>query len=367
MRQNLQRLVSYFALFCGAFVLSACADLSSLHRDHKALTELVTTLERDKYAQKCAPKEFALAQAHRRFAEVEFKEGDARRGFDHVVIARENARRAYAAAEACRPRDADGDGIVDGRDKCPKQKEDFDGYQDEDGCPEGDPPPVNNDADGDGIVNSDDACPDIPEDLDGFKDSDGCPDLDNDGDGIVDTADRCPMQPETFNGVQDEDGCPEQDGDGDGVIDNMDRCPSEPENYNQYMDEDGCPDQKPQLIEITKKQIVIKERIEFETAKSVIRRVSFPVLDDVVQALKDYPDLQVRIEGHTDNVGNDDYNLRLSQTRADSVHDYIVGKGIARSRLTTKGYGETRPIDTNMTPQGKQKNRRVEFHILPNE
>ncbi len=98
--------------------------------------------------------------------------------------------------------DRDGDGIPDHRDRCPAQPEDFDGFEDDDGCPD-------DDHDGDGIPNSVDMCPDQPEDFDGFEDEDGCPDVDNDGDGIFDEDDQCPLEPETFNGFQDDDGCPD--------------------------------------------------------------------------------------------------------------------------------------------------------------
>ena len=124
------------------------------------------------------------------------------------------------------------------------------------------------------------------------------------------------------------------------------------------------PDSKPQRVEVTKKQIVIKEQIQFETGSSTIRPASYPILDDVVQVLRDYPDFQVRVEGHTDNVGNDASNLSLSKARADSVFEYIISKGTDARRLVTEGFGETRPIDTNTSVAGRQNNRRVEFHIV---
>ena len=135
------------------------------------------------------------------------------------------------------------------------------------------------------------------------------------------------------------------------------------ENINDYMDQDGCPDTKPQKVTIKYKQIVIEEQIQFETGKAIIQPVSFPILDAVVQVMNDYPQLEVRIEGHTDNVGGDSTNLALSKDRADAVFEYLLAAGIDGRRLSTEGYGETRPIDTNKTPQGRQKNRRVEFHI----
>jgi OmpA-OmpF porin, OOP family len=132
--------------------------------------------------------------------------------------------------------DRDSDGIVDELDQCPTAGEDFDGFQDSDGCPD-------LDNDGDGIADVNDKCPDAAEDFDGFEDQDGCPEVDNDKDGIPDDADHCPNQPETMNGYKDTDGCPDEaDSDGDGVPDARDKCPNEMEDTDGFEDEDGCPD-----------------------------------------------------------------------------------------------------------------------------
>jgi OOP family OmpA-OmpF porin len=139
--------------------------------------------------------------------------------------------------------DEDGDGIGDNSDKCPSIKEDKDGFQDEDGCAEDDndrdgivdakdkckekPETINGfgrDSDGDGVLDRDDACPTLREDRDGFEDADGCPEADNDKDGIPDEKDRCRNEAETFDGFQDEDGCPDPDDDGDGILDGDDKC-----------------------------------------------------------------------------------------------------------------------------------------------
>ncbi len=392
------------------FLLAAlgCADLTPMQRDHQALVATMTQLEANKYALECAPKALAMAQSHRAFAELEFAEGDAARASQHLALARRYAEEAKLAAQACVPKDADADGIVDADDQCPAEPEDMDGDRDDDGCPEEDaapepaplplpPEPVAGDMDADGIVDGEDACPDVPEDMDGFKDADGCPELDNDNDGVVDGMDGCPMAPEDFDGYsdgdgcpdpdndndgiddaadrcpndaedidgdRDADGCPDRDADGDGVPDDSDACPDAAETQNQYLDHDGCPDEKPQRVEVTKQQIVIKEQIQYETGKATIRPASYPVLDDVVMVLRDYPDIKIRIEGHTDSVGNDASNLELSKARADSVFEYVISRGIDARRLVTEGFGETRPIDTNTTTTGKARNRRVEFHIL---
>ena len=300
--------------------------------------------------------------------------------------------------------DMDNDGLMDDVDECPREPEDMDGYRDGDGCPDAD-------NDKDGVVDHRDGCPMKPEDIDGYEDTDGCPDTDNDKDGFLDAEDGCPDTPGPKQGCPEQDadgdgflddadvcpyeagvapdGCPTKDfdgdgildgadmcpgdagpaptgcpdRDGDGIVDKQDRCPMDAENFNEYMDADGCPDVKPQKVTIKHKQIVIEEQIQFQTGKAIIEPVSFNILDDVVQVMTDYPQLEVRIEGHTDNVGSDATNLKLSKDRADAVFEYLIAQGIDGRRLQTEGFGETRPIDTNKTPQGRQKNRRVEFHI----
>ena len=243
---------------------------------------------------------------------------------------------------------------MDSDDSCPQQPEDLDGFKDMDGCPE-----VDND--GDGIADTADGCPDNAEDMDGFQDADGCPDNDNDADTVTDSEDACPNQA----GDPANKGCPKVivDRDGDGIDDNRDTCPDQPETVNAYLDDDGCPDVKPQRIEITAEKIVINQRINFATGKATILADSFPVLDDVAQAMKDYPNIKVEIQGHTDNVGDETMNQRLSKSRADSVFEYLLKKGVVATRMTTAGYGEARPIDTNTTDAGKLNNRRVEFLI----
>jgi OmpA-OmpF porin, OOP family len=141
--------------------------------------------------------------------------------------------------DGCPDPDNDGDTIKDIDDKCPNEPEDFDGFEDSDGCPE-------KDNDGDGIDDEHDACPNEPETVNGFQDEDGCPDMpDRDGDGVPDHLDQCPDEPEDTDGFEDTDGCPDPDNDGDGIPDDVDECPDEPETFNGFQDEDGCPDQKP--------------------------------------------------------------------------------------------------------------------------
>lgn len=340
-------------------LLAGCARVGPLPMMMEQTNGHLSRADIDEWAMECAPRELALARSHKAFAELEFQQGDDRRAEQHLLIARRNARLAVEAAEACRPKDRDGDGYVDNEDDCPDEPETFNNYLDEDGCPEGD-------RDDDTIFDVDDACPDSPEDFDNFQDEDGCPDVDNDNDGLLDVNDRCPNEQEDFDGDQDEDGCPDEtgDADGDGIVDNIDRCVNEPETFNEYLDEDGCPDEAPQFVRVTKDKIEIEQRIQFESGKSRILPVSFPILDSVVQVMRDYPDLRVLVEGHTDSDGSESYNMRLSDNRAGAVRDYLIQNGVGASRLESLGYGETRPIDTNRTAAGKLNNRRVEFRIL---
>jgi len=256
--------------------------------------------------------------------------------------------------------DTDGDGYVDSKDDCPLEAEDFDGFQDKDGCPE-------DDNDRDGVPDSRDRCPDTPEDRDEFQDEDGCPDPDNDQDGLPDTSDKCPNAPEDRDGFEDEDGCPDPDNDGDGILDADDKCIDVPENMNEYQDDDGCPDEPP-LARIEGCRIIIAEKVFFDTNRATIKAVSFPLLNEVARIIKDNPGIQrIDIEGHTDSDGSAAYNRGLSDKRAKAVRQYLVKQGIAGGKLTGKGYGEDRPIADNATADGKEKNRRVEFLVRDSE
>ncbi len=261
--------------------------------------------------------------------------------------------------DGCPDPDNDRDGIPDTLDKCPNVPEDKDGFQDEDGCPEGN----TNDRDGDGILDNLDKCPDDPEDFDGFQDEDGCPDPDNDHDGILDVDDLCPNDPEDKDGFEDEDGCPDPDNDKDHIPDKDDKCPNEPETYNNVEDEDGCPDRGP-VIRIESKLVPL-EPINFEYNSAIIAKDSYHILDAVVAAMQGNTDItKIEIQGHTDERGDDAYNLDLSENRAASVLAYLTAHGVDAKRMQSQGYGETQPIDRGHTQQAWAKNRRVEFLIL---
>ncbi len=260
----------------------------------------------------------------------------------------------FGDIDGCPENDNDADGVDDLEDRCPGQPEDHDGFQDADGCPD-------EDNDSDGILDVADRCPDQNEDRDGFMDEDGCPDPDNDHDGIPDLQDRCPLDPEDIDGFEDEDGCIDSDNDGDGIPDVIEDCPMEPETYNGYQDRDGCPDELPPEV---KQFTGVIQGIYFEVDSDRIKSESFSILDRAAQVLKDYPGIRMRIEGHTDSDGGDDYNLELSQRRAMAVGQYLINAGVEPDRLEWQGFGETRPIASNQTAEGKAQNRRVEFHVI---
>jgi OOP family OmpA-OmpF porin len=223
------------------------------------------------------------------------------------------------------------------------------------------PPPGPVDPDADGIAGDADKCPNVAEDKDGFEDDDGCPEPDNDKDGVPDVSDKCPLKPETANGIDDEDGCPEEDPDGDGFLGSRDQCPDAPETKNGFQDGDGCPDELPAAV---KKFVGVIEGIKFKTGSANILPGSFTVLDRAIAVLKEYPDLKMEIQGHTDNRGKAEYNRNLSQKRADAVRTYFITKGIAAERLTAVGYGLEKPIADNKTESGRATNRRTEFQLI---
>jgi outer membrane protein OmpA-like peptidoglycan-associated protein len=262
--------------------------------------------------------------------------------------------------------DPDKDGILGDADKCPNEAEDKDGFQDDDGCPD-------LDNDNDGVADAADKCPNEAEDKDGFQDDDGCPDPDNDGDTIPDAADKCPNELEDKDGFQDEDGCPDPDNDGDGVLDADDKCPTDPETKNGYQDEDGCPDEIPQKL---KQFTGVIQGINFRVGDATLQPTSNATLDKAVAVLKEFSDLKLEIQGHTDDQplrapgAKFADNQALSQARAETVKAYFVGKGIEEARLTAKGYGDTVPLEAPAGLTGgklnaaRAKNRRVEFKLV---
>ncbi|HEX7700757.1 MAG TPA: OmpA family protein [Kofleriaceae bacterium] len=339
------------ALWVLSIVLGACAG--STVRTQTTATDGLIATARDNGAQKCAPIELAMAESHNDYAQHALDEGNYYDARHEADLAEANAQSAIVKSPKDRCvgyGDRDGDGIKDNVDKCPDDPEDKDGFEDEDGCPD-----LDNDKDG--IPDKTDKCPNEPEDKDGFQDEDGCPDPDNDGDGLFDKVDQCPNDAEDKDGFQDDDGCPDPDNDKDGFLDKDDKCPNEP-----GVAPDGCP-RKYNLVVVTEKKIELKQTVFFDFSKASIKSVSFALLNDVAQAMADNPKIKVEIGGHTDSVGNDAFNLKLSQLRAESVRTYLIKRGIDSNRMVPKGYGENVPIADNRTEAGRSQNRRVEFVI----
>jgi len=208
-------------------------------------------------------------------------------------------------------------------------------------------------------------CPNTPQCC--IVDADGCP-IDSDKDGVCDGCDKCPDTP--LGCIVDEDGCP-KDSDKDGVCDGLDKCPDTPAGV--AVDKDGCPlPPPPPVVEEVRpkveKEIVEKGRttlnVLFDFDKSTIKGNYSNDIDALADVMKKYEDLNVKIEGHTDNINRSkdpNYNKKLSQRRANAVKKYLVEKsGIDAKRLTAIGFGSEKPIASNKTKEGRQKNRRVE-------
>lgn len=247
--------------------------------------------------------------------------------------------------------DRDGDDIIDPEDACPDEP----GVRSDDPSKNGCPRP--RDRDGDGVLDREDACPDVPGVRSDDPTTNGCP-PDRDGDGIQDDQDACPDVPGVPNDDPRKHGCP-PDRDGDGIPDAEDACPNEPGLANPDPAQNGCP-----LARVEKDQIVISQRIEFEFDKARLVPSSTPVLEAVLAILEEHHEIEeVLVEGHTDDVGKAAYNKKLSGKRAAAVVKWFVDHGVERGRLRSAGVGKGRPIASNEDEVGRQKNRRVEFHI----
>ncbi|MDR1759495.1 MAG: OmpA family protein [Fibrobacter sp.] len=186
-----------------------------------------------------------------------------------------------------------------------------------------------------------DLCPDEGEDFDGFQDDDGCPDPDNDRDGICDPWVEASAMLEKYAHV-----CKA-----------VDLCPDESEAMNGYKDEDGCPDEVP----VPPKKVFVLEGINFESGKATILQDSYVSLMKVVDIMEAFPETTFEIVGHTDNVGVVAKNMALSAERAEAIKNFLTEKGIDGSRIVTKGVGDTKPVASNKTAEGRAKNRRIEF------
>ena len=204
------------------------------------------------------------------------------------------------------------------------------------------------DSDGDGVPDSIDECPNTPIGVE--VDEKGCP-IDSDGDGVPDYLDKCPNTPKGCK--VDKDGCP-IDSDGDGVPDCLDKCPNTPRDTK--VDKNGCP--------IVGEELLILHGIKFGFDSAKVSDDSKAKLEIAVTTLKNNPKMKVEIEGHTDSIGTAEYNLGLSQRRADAVQDHLIVEGIGAERLQAVGKGEADPLVSNELKEGRAKNRRVEFVVI---
>ena len=295
-------------------------------------------------------------------AQVDYKQNMSDNGRGSNVMLDDGGTMRYSVGFSVKfgGTDTDGDGIYDKHDACPEVPglEEFNGCPDSDGdgikdsedtCPllagtlefEGCP-----DTDGDGVSDNNDACPNVA----GLASLQGCPDTD--GDKIVDSNDKCP----NVAGPKENDGCPWPDSDGDSVLDKDDDCPSEAGTVAN----NGCPEIYPsdealaQLVEYSR-------TINFAFDSDKFTDGTPPVLDAIVEILIAYPKANFSVEGHCDSKGSTKVNQKISDKRANAVVEYLTKNGVADSRLTAKGFGESNPIDSNNTKDGRANNRRVEI------
>ncbi|MCL4102539.1 MULTISPECIES: OmpA family protein [unclassified Fibrobacter] len=263
--------------------------------------------------------------------------------------------------------DLDGDGILDDKDKCPNTPAGV--PVDSTGCPM--------DFDHDGVNDAQDKCPNTPAGTP--VDSVGCP-MDFDHDGVPDHLDKCPNTPV---GIEvDINGC-KMDSDKDGIPDTQDKCPGTPEGMpvdsigcSLDFDHDGVPDMKDKCpntlpgirvdengCPLDKKEDLdqLKKGIQFKTGSATLTKSSFGTLDDVAALMRKIPNANLEVQGHTDDKGSDEKNMKLSQDRAQAVVDYLIKRGVEKDRLRAVGYGRTMPLADNVNEDGRAQNRRVEL------
>ena len=240
--------------------------------------------------------------------------------------------------KGCPWKDTDNDTVLDKDDKCVT----IAGPRENKGCPYPD-------TDKDGTLDKDDKCLNEA----GPIENNGCPYLDTDKDGTLDKDDKCPK----MAGEKENNGCPWPDTDEDGILDKDDKCPA----VKGTIKNNGCPEV---TLDVLKKLNDYAKIILFDVNKSTFQERTFPVLQSILAILKEYPVAKFSIEGHTDSDGKDTVNKTLSENRAAAVVGYLVENGVDASRLSSKGFGESKPITTNKTKVGKTLNRRVEVKLV---
>ena len=243
--------------------------------------------------------------------------------------------------------DDDRDGVFNNQDKCPQTPKSI--IVDRNGCPI--------DSDGDGIADYLDKCPETPQGI--IIDQNGCP-IDSDSDGVANYLDKCPETSQSL--AVDKSGCP-VDTDGDGVLNDRDACPETP--GGEAVDSKGCPIPKAtQSAKVTEAGTWLYEDIKFDSSSANIKHGSYPVLAEIAGVLNQNPNLKVEIQGHTDSAGSLALNNKLSVDRADAVQAYLIKEGVNPDQLTSTGYGPSKPLAPNDTPEGRARNRRVELKLL---
>ena len=268
---------------------------------------------------------------------------------DGVPDAQDLCPQQAGTAKGCP--DADSDGVPDAQDLCPGVKPGEKPDPGKAGCPL--------DSDNDGVPDAEDLCPNAKPGDKPDPSQKGCP-ADEDKDGVPDAEDLCPGAAPGAHPDPAEPGCPLPDADNDGIPDAEDACPKDPgEARSDDPKANGCP-----KLTITKGSTFQLHSVHFETNKWDLLPESFPILDEVAKLLNERKDLdEVIIEGHADDRGTHDWNLRLSKHRAKAVVDYLVSKGVKRSRLDYVGFGDTRPLSTERTDEARAQNRRVEVRF----
>lgn len=258
------------------------------------------------------------------------------------------------ARRGCPMDDRDADGIADRVDVCPDEPAGEHPDPERHGCPEAD-------SDEDGVLDSDDACPATPAGEVPDPERPGCPDSDFDSDGVTDSRDQCPEAHMGVHPDPERRGCPLPDRDNDMVPDVNDACPDEPGAPHEDPEKNGCPT----LVYVQNNQIHINRPVFFATASDRILPRSMPVMNALRDAMRASPFIRrISIDGHTDDRGDDDYNMELSMRRANSVMAWLVEHGVEPDRLEAHGFGETRPLIDDTNRRARRINRRVEFKIL---
>ncbi len=259
------------------------------------------------------------------------------------------------AKDGCPPADRDGDTVLDVDDACPTLAGQPNVDATKNGCPK--------DTDDDGVFDPVDACPDVKGVASQDPKLNGCPG-DRDADGILDSADACPDVAGPRSADATVNGCPD-DPDGDGIKAPKDACPSERGAADPDPKQNGCP----KLVRLAQDEIATREQIQFKingrNRSETISPVSSDLMKEIHDVITQHPEItKIEVQGHTDDSGKDDYNLILSQERAEMVRKWLIDAGIPGDKLVAKGYGYTKPVADNRIRQGRQANRRVVFVIL---